>query len=561
MTASRYPDATGQGTTIQTRVGQPTGATRWPGTPWLLRDVFLVFPGFRGTCVLAVVLSITPTAALVFAQDTADTAQVIDDVTIEEDTDAEPVAPTDNTTPTPLGDLGDLPWNKREPKTSNMPSLGAVNPRDFMANMEDSKVDSFFDDNPPDPDAEALVKILYNLPRIGVENIEPLVRDVSLTTIRDEPKPYRIQFLRLRGRVKRITAHEIVPELVEIFDFEEFYILDVDVNGSPLVIYARQLPEAWRLEEAVDYETGCLAMFLHRATPQDDQTHLVFATDRAAWYPTQPQPELGITEDLVRLASLGMDVGLIDDVKKLNRQWLGSRDRECFYQMIAAANSADPAQLRNAATAKFDIAPLLTEPQQQHGRLIRFTGNARRITRIAVNDPDIRQRFGIDHYYEIGMFVPLGDQPVRIGKGTREDEGVVFTERFPVMCCVTSLPPDLPPQDDMNQEIEITGFYFKLAAYKSEFISQHEQRQRQPSPMFIGIQPRVVIRDYSTNPIWGLVIGIGFLAVLGIAWFGIWNYNRRDEAFERETMARQLAPKSLDQLDAPDNKPDFSDLP
>ena len=102
-----------------------------------------------------------------------------------------------------------------------------------------------------------------------------------------------------------------------------------------------------------------------------------------------------------------------------------------FYQMLAAVGRAKPGQLRRAARERlrqadpkkkwtdrfgiecFSVVPLFREPEAERGQLVTLQGTARRVRRIPVGNPDIVERFGIDHYFNIYMFTEDGgDNPI-----------------------------------------------------------------------------------------------------------------------------------------------------
>ena len=56
--------------------------------------------------------------------------------------------------------------------------------------------------------------------------------------------------------------------------------------------------------------------------------------------------------------------------------------------------------------------------------------------KVPVSDRDVRRRFGIDHYYEIDLFVPLGDKTLRFGKDAKGEENPVYANTFPATLIV-----------------------------------------------------------------------------------------------------------------------------
>ena len=147
---------------------------------------------------------------------------------------------------------------------------------------------------------------------------------------------------------------------------------------------------------------------------------------------------------------------------------------------------------------------MLTQPETQHGRLVSLSGTAKRVQKIAIDEPDIQQRFGIDHYYQVDVFVSLDNTEIRFEPKGGKKEAPVFRNNYPVTCCVLALPAGLPARDDISVPVRFAGVYFKLWAYKSEYVSAFDDRQRQVSPLFIATTPRVAEVRRLRQPALGL---------------------------------------------------------
>ena len=151
-----------------------------------------------------------------------------------------------------------------------------------------------------------------------------------------------------------------------------------------------------------------------------------------------------------------MDLGLFDDV--VDRRSLVPQDRECFYQMLAAASRADPEDLVKRTRGKYGLAPLITEYDSHRGNLVALTVGARRAVKIPIIEDDLRERFGLTHYYEINGFV---DERVRVKRDQNDVEGTVYN-RYPIVFCVVELPDGMPVGDDINETIRVPAFSFKM---------------------------------------------------------------------------------------------------
>jgi len=196
--------------------------------------------------------------------------------------------------------------------------------------------------------------------------------------------------------------------------------------------------------------------------------------------------------------------------------------------------------LAAADEGRFSVVPLFNDPASQHGQLVSLRGTAIRAIKIAVADPldasanrDIRERYGIDHYYEIEIVT-------------------TDSQNNPIVFCVRRLPSGFPTGERINQPVQITGFFFKSWSYASQrtggSISKADGQQgrlRQVAPILIGSEP-VMVQVARPNQfgVLGMVAGGVFVAVLLAIWLGIWRVSRSDRKF-RST----LSPGTLTEID------------
>jgi hypothetical protein len=258
-----------------------------------------------------------------------------------------------------------------------------------------------------------------------------------------------------------------------------------------------------------------------------------------------------VNPDDVVLGRLGMDVALFDDV--VHQSPLLAEERECFYQLLSVVSQTDGTQLPRPRGAERDIVRMLRQPEEMTGRLCSVTGTARRAVQLQVEDADIRARLGIDHYYEIELFVPL-DQNIRFVDAPG-DAGKVFSN-YPIVFCARRLPKNMPLGDRINVPVRVTGCYLKLWAYQTQFMSADSGRgwktRLQLSPLLIGRQAEVLQTASSAeNPYLGIsVAGLFVLGLLAI-WWGLWRSSLGDRRFVRSTLMRQFElkyPRTLEDL-------------
>lgn len=486
---------------------------------------------------------------------------------------AEDRVPAAGTSPSPseadpgLGSV--LPWNRPAEDDIQPPTPRLSSPREMLElfSIDASQIRQLQDGVPlAIGEEETLFKILYRLPFFGLDKIEAWRRrDADWAELAGQPEDGRLEVFPVAGRVKQVQRLAVPPETASRLEFDHYFQVRLQLAGASraALICSRDVPRAWELADALDEPARCDGLFLKSGGDESGATELVFAAQRVAWLPQQADPQQGVTSDMVFLASLGMDAGLFDVVRNSNRRAITAEDREPFYQLLAALGRAAPPEVFGRAESSPDLAPLLTQPETQHGRLVSLLGTAKRVQRIAIDEPDVQQRFGLDHYYQIDLFVSLGDTEIRF-EAKDGKEAAVFQNNYPVTCCVLELPPGLPPRDDIAVPVRFAGAYFKLWAYKSEYVTALDDRQRQVSPLFIATTPRVVKFDHSTSQLVGWIGGIAVVLLLLAVGYYTWVPRPGDKRMEQEVLRPRLelgSSQSLNDFDFPtQDKPDFSGL-
>jgi hypothetical protein len=399
-----------------------------------------------------------------------------------------------------------------------------------------SQLDHFVSGQPRSPDEEdVLVKILYRIPRFGLENIERWrERTIDFDQLAAAPNDHRTKIVRLSGRVKRVEKQSLIPELAERFEFAHYYRVTLDLDASPYqaLIAVRRVPTAWTVDAPLDEPSAVDAMFLKVMDAVPDQSQLLFASERIGWFPDRVEADHNIGPSQVALARLGMDAGLWDDVRQSEEHALAAADREPFYQVLAALGRPGAAQLR--AAQPFALVPLLEKPEEHFGEILPVQGVARRIMRIPVSDRDIRSRFGINHYYEIDLFLPLGDTALRFGNDP-DGNNPVYRNAFPATLIVRELPPGLQEGENVQEQIRADGVFFKTWAYRSAFTAPFGQLQ--PAPLFVAVRPQHVEFEPTTNWVTGMLVTGALLLALALTGVIVWLYGRSDRQARRERMS------------------------
>jgi hypothetical protein len=263
-----------------------------------------------------------------------------------------------------------------------------------------------------------------------------------------------------------------------------------------------------------------------------------------------------------------MDVGLFDDVR--DRGPLD--ERECFYQLLAAvrrakdgrieregrevlaerrdflerlarnrelgpkAHAAAKRALDRARENTDDVVGLFNEPAEQRGKLFVLTGEALRAVEVRVDDAEIRERFGIDHYYEVEMLTP-------------------DSQNNPIVCCVAQLPPGMPLGESIRENVRVTGFFLKSWAFDSRKSSRDpsppgKASRQQLAPLLVARTVQVIEPPEFGPPNMTLVGGL--VVVVLVFAFLMWQVRRGDRralAAAEGSDASLPPPITLDELD------------
>jgi len=262
--------------------------------------------------------------------------------------------------------------------------------------------------------------------------------------------------LAIRGRATWVTRHELQPELAERFGRPSYEVVRiVDEGGSLVDVLTPAAPADWPRGELIDQPAGALALPLTTTAgvvPAGERggaeaPGLVAAATSVAWFPD------------TALGRLGMDYGLFDavaDGRKLVRS-----DMPAFYGVLAAAGRTDATAVA-ASADDVDVLDLIDPGRkwlsEHRGEPVVIEGTALRATRVAVDEDFARAETGLDHYWEVFVFV---DTPLLEVDGRRQDS-------FPVVCCVRELAPGMPSGGRINERVRVPGFAFKRYAYSFE---------------------------------------------------------------------------------------------
>ena len=374
-------------------------------------------------------------------------------------------------------------------------------------------------DFPPEGD-ELLWRLLAVVRRFSLVDIDRWKeKEFSAEVLRKDPAGHRGSLVVWTGTVTRVAEQKLPAETAELFNLTGYYRCEMDLaaGGTRAIVYALAVPKQWLSAEAIHERASVSGLFVRLA----EESAPVLVARRVAWY---PQNILG---------DLDMDVGLFDELSP--RAELGTEDRECFYQLLAAVGRTGARQLSRAVPQEgrdASVVPLFNEPNEQRGRLVELTGTARQAVLRRVEDRDIVARFGIDHYYEMEVF-------------TQDSQG------NPLAFCVRDLPKGFPRGDKITEPVRIAGFFFKRWGYRTAAMDGTPgAATRHYAPLLIGrepiwIEPPKVDQRFANGVF--LMLFVGLTVVL---WLVVSRLSRSDAKFHKqlERLFIETPRESLDRI-------------
>jgi len=376
---------------------------------------------------------------------------------------------------------------------------------------------------------EILAKILLRFSRLGADNIHRWRKSgVNWSEIAAAMHQEQGELFLLRGRARLVTQHKLPPELAQRFEFAKYYSVQLSIDGSPheALVYTRTVPKAWPIGTPVDEPAIVDGLLLKLGLPDAGKQPFIFAAGRVGWLPESSA-----------LASAGFDLSLFDEVQETNGKGLLVADREPFYQLLAAIGRLDWAVSQRARTP-LDVVPLIEQPAAHHGEFYSVRGTARRIVKVAIDEAGVRERLGLADYYEIDLFVPLGEAKLRFGESNKADESPVFENTFPVTLIARQLPPGLAEGENLHEQVAADAVFFKLWTYQSTYMARFNRNQ--PAPLLMTHEPRLISNSAATHN-WvssGLITAI-LIGSLVLTVAILWRYRAGDRRYQ-EQRRRQL---------------------
>ncbi|MBI1247347.1 hypothetical protein GC197_05810 [bacterium] len=419
------------------------------------------------------------------------------------------------------------------------PNFETMTAREFfeMIDFGPSYLEAFIDFQPQEgSEQEAVIRALTRIRRLQPHRITRWLKlEAPWAELAANPEEHRLEIYLLIGNVTAVREKVLPAEAVERVGLSSYYEVDLALDDSKgeatATIVVEDIPRAWKValdpsKNVIGQPVSCPGVFLKALSKEGAKPDLLFATPKISWHPSKPNAALGVTSAIVRLSQQGMDISELSQIR--DRTKFEGMEREPFYQMMTAVSRMpfdEQTPTVGQSVSELMLLPkdgLMVAPEKYRGEFLHLSGLCRRITRIEIDDEDIRDRFGIDHYFELSIFVPI-PAPIVSQRPGDEESRREFSNDYPVLVCVPNLPQGLAVGDQLHASVQVTGAFFKLWAYRTPFMSRGDYNRRQISPLLIAasVQNSTGGAGFETNQfamamLIILIIVVGMGIALGI---------------------------------------------
>ena len=358
-----------------------------------------------------------------------------------------------------------------------------------LAGFESSEIFDIQDGSTLTPDDTLLIRLLHRVTSVSERSLveySRFTRGVDLEDVNNDLRDFRLYVFNLTARAKMVQTVNIKDNAN--LPFAGFYLVRLVVDDGQEFVAAvaiqqndqqpPALPTRWPMQTELDEPVSLLGFVMARrdfSPGKDDDAaignliglndtdSLVFIAKRLQWFPESNNSVIPVSDSELLLARNGVDIGRLETVRSNIAGSISREESESFFQMLAATRSMSVDELPDSVIG---FTESLTQPRANQGNAITVSGHVRRATRINVEDAAIRQRHGIDHYYQLDLLVPLGDQRIVIKPTDIDNESeldkdrlIVQDNRFPVVVCVTGLP--CSESEILRRQVIVRGFFFQ----------------------------------------------------------------------------------------------------
>lgn len=379
-----------------------------------------------------------------------------------------------------------------------------------------------FQDGPSGADELRLVlQTLHQLSRVPANELAAGTNSkIDWTELLSIPASQRGDAFSLEGKLEAVEAIPLPDADAERFERDRVYRCRLRCSNEQVVeLYVANLPAAL-VESPLPQPVAAHALFL-KLSGAGAEAVPVFAAARLGWFPD------------TTLGRWGVDVGLLDQIAQRRR--LTEAEAAPFYMLLARVTPlpADaPVDLAITPRSAEPVVELFRSPEQFVGRLISVRGTLRRVAKIKVTDNAVRDRFGLDEYYELEIFS-------RIDGLKPELNPLVF------VFCIRDLPPELHVGDGLGAPVLAQGVFFKLWTFESAYSRELGEGLRQIAPLAIGTDVAVLTEPAAPRRVGGALLAAA-LGLVGLVGLAVWWMNHSDRRRRKPLELTFEAPPSED---------------
>lgn len=416
------------------------------------------------------------------------------------------------------------------------------------------------DDLPLDVDSPLLKQLLYRIRNTSPESrlrYSDYTKGLTWQDVSAKTEDFRLWTFDIPARLTRVEKQPLM-NLSSQEDIQHVFVCHCETTsgtaaspqtsldpGRPFLTLAtrvpREIPVGVGLDEPIRV-VGFLYARISGIDHADENEMPVFISDRIAWYPSENTTLTSANHK--RLAGLGFDIGLLDDVRDSNNLPLGGRDAEAFYQMLAAVgrlDSSDNSGSPSADLKRIGFKEMVQNAGANFGECAEVSGTIRSCSVITVPQQDIRERLGVETYYQLMLFPDLDGARVVV---RNKDGSKLDYRRFPITVCCTELPDGLTPAEMERQQCVVNGFYYRFWKYQSEHTDQLHANG-QVSPLILAQSPQLIESSIGQLNAVLLVFVIGAIAIIFALIMGFRIADRR-----QKTPGAKILDSLPDKIDA-----------
>ncbi len=358
---------------------------------------------------------------------------------------------------------------------------------------------------------------------------------------------WRGHVFELSGIVHRVVTIKL-PEQVRLqFGIEQFYLASVHTEGQDYQIACRQVPTVWAKGKAPLSEPFSCFGFLLKTLNGGEP---VFAADSLSWLPDQTNSTLDVNASHVWLARQGIDIGLRERINHRSTTAIDDGEVELLLELLRLTSGRrDMIQLEPQPT---DLISWLRQPEESFGSFYRVEGRLKKISVIEVEAPHLKEKFNLQRYYQLDVFIPAPDIRIldQAGKQLLDDKGKPFV--YSNSYAIAVLCPELPVGISMegkrslatDEEIVIDSFFFKKWEQRNFRTRNVSPDLVKSTPLLIGYTPTLQGVQPTFN--WSYSVAIGLLGLflgafaITVIWLG------RKERDARRSQQSQRSPDKID---------------